>query len=371
MSVAVTLTEGQEQAVAAAVDAIERGEALFRIGGYAGTGKTTLIHEIRARASKRGAVCAYTGKAACVLRAKKVLDAQTIHSTIYHYDRMADQFFRRAPSDVEGDYFLVDEASMIGLELWEDLQSFHRPIIAVGDPGQLPPVSKLDVNLMIDPDILLTEIHRQDRDSGIVQLATEIRKGGHDFASKRLPAREGPDAVVTDKRATWDDESLEVLVCGLNKTRVRLNDKVRARQGRTGLPVAGERIICLSNDRKLGVFNGLMGTLMEPWKKKIAVGSVEFAHVAVHWDGEDEPRPTTISDVSLGQRDSADADTLKMHRARAVVCDYGYAITCHKSQGSQWDRVGVINQSVSDAWEQDRWLYTAVTRASKFVKVGR
>ena len=369
---AVALTESQRRAVDAATNAVHIGAALFRVGGFAGVGKTTIIRPIRAALHPLiGVVCAYTGKAASVLRGKGILDAATIHSTVMFYDEETGQFFRRAPSDVVGDYFLVDEASMVGREIWDVLQSYKRPIVAIGDPGQLEPPSRDDINLMVDPDIMLTEIHRQAAGSEIIQFATAVREGGHNYATTKLDRRRGEELVVTDKIETWNDESLDILICGLNRTRQRLNAKVRARQGRQDQLTQGEHVICLSNDPAFGVFNGLVGVVQESTKTRTRFLDWATAEVPVLWDGESKPRVMRLSTAFLGARALPDFDVGKAHRRKAVLVDYGYALTGHRSQGSQWERVGVINQPAPSLWDQGRWLYTTITRASKFLKVGR
>ena len=161
------LTDEQNVAVENAANSVIQREKLFRIGGYAGTGKTTVARSIVDRIG--GAlVCAFTGKATCRLQEKGLPEARTIHSTIYNYNKVTKEFFLKP--EIDGNYFLVDEGSMISLQLWEDLNSFNLPVVVLGDPGQLEPIGN-DPNLMHLPNVVLQKIHRQEELSGIMRPA--------------------------------------------------------------------------------------------------------------------------------------------------------------------------------------------------------
>src|SRR5262249_11808404 len=154
------------------------------LGGYAGTGKSTLVRVLKDELSSF-AVCAYTGKAANVLR-KKGLPAKTIHSLIYrprvrewedeNGKLQIETLWDRKPArDVECDGFIVDEASMVDEGIYNTLRSYKKPIIFVGDHGQLEPVNGNGFNLMGSPDITLRQVHRNAGE--IAEFANFIRQG--------------------------------------------------------------------------------------------------------------------------------------------------------------------------------------------------
>jgi exodeoxyribonuclease-5 len=392
-----TPTPEQEACTAAAVKHIQAGQPtrsiddILTLSGYAGTGKTSLIHLILASlAGRRVAVVAYTGKAASVLRSKGVNGARTIHATIYAMieEEIVDKdtgkkttivsWGRKAREDIEADAFIIDEASMVGKEILDDLIALGMPIVAIGDSAQLPPISKYDVNLMADPDMFLTQIHRQAEGNSIIELATRLRteKG---FATRGISAMETDDLQIIGLPEVRRTEA-DVFICGFNKTRANMNLTLRNRMGFSPQEPfgKGERIICLSNDRELGVFNGLMGTIAGPVTESMTTiyprgqDPVDVATLLapVMWDGAEKERITPMSTISLGTADKIDWGVSMAHYARLAVVDYGHCITCHKSQGSEWDRVSIINEAMPKLWDQDRWLYTAVTRAAKYLSLG-
>ena len=399
----ITLTEEQNAAVELAVANVEAGVPMTTIGGPAGSGKSTLLNEIKRRCQVDIGIsllpCAYTGKAVQVLRAKGHSEARTIHSTIYKMNIDSEEtgklkadgsaefrdkgvFWKIEPEELQTQGFLVDEASMISKELLDDLRAFGLPIVFVGDNAQLPPISKNDVNLMENLDVGLQYVHRQGDESGILALATAVRTEvqtlGNTLAS--FPVEEDGDVFLGSKNE-MKSKSLEpdIYICGFNKTRAYLNNLVRRRKGTADGPLIaeGERIIVHANDRKLGVFNGQMGTVLgiigtskaRLYPKHEDAFEVTRWRCSVLFDGEFEARETEISDFGFnGTKIGWGAGG--GHYNRAVIADYGYAITCHKAQGSEWDSVVVINESAPKLWDQSRWLYTAITRASKTLALG-
>jgi len=383
----ITLTDEQQAAVDLVTARFKAQELMTRIGGYAGTGKTTLIQAIRASLNEPLIVCAYTGKAASVLRSKGIDDACTIHSCIYKVAEVLvvdpvtgkksykTDWVRKSRDELTAKGFIIDEASMVGKELLDDLQAFGLPLIAVGDPGQLPPISRNDVNLMERPDFVLERIHRQAAESGIIRLATRIRTEPGYY--RHIEALESEDVYIASKGQVRHDATADAFICGFNKTRVALNMGVRQRAKRESMLEVGERIICLGNDRFFGLFNGLMGVVkeihgFEPkdcYPRNGDKFQTTVYRAMVHWDGRDAPNLTPLSTYAIA-REKPEQDAIQAHYASAAVIDYGYAITCHKSQGSQFDRVVVINESAPKLWSQERWLYTAVTRAAKTLALG-
>jgi exodeoxyribonuclease-5 len=355
----IELTEEQNIAVNDALSVIfEDHGLLFRIGGYAGTGKTTIAQYLVEQ--KEGAmVCAFTGKAAYRLHQKGLPCAQTIHRTIYHYDRVTEKFYKKQKEDLEGDYFLIDEGSMISAQLWDDLCSFKLPIILLGDPGQLEPVGK-DPNLMKDPDIVLEKIHRQAAESGIIQFANNVRKKQHAWFA---PSFYDDVEIIKGKPTIEDVLWADIILCGRNNSRHKLNHWIRGLQERKGLLTPGEKIIVLRNNMEHGVFNGQILTVDHAHKIGRA-GSILLVYCYDENNGDSVARKIPIFEGAFGKK--LDNDKVKNMRD-VVIADYGYAITTHKSQGSEWDNVIVIDEQCP-IWDPVRWRYTAITRAAKKLK---
>jgi exodeoxyribonuclease-5 len=374
-TISTDLTEDQLEAAKRALASLRSGQPLITIGGPAGTGKTTLIKYIRAHSPLKLAFIAYTGKAVSTLIAKGVEEAQTMHSLIYRLVEDHDEggevagWVLKESQEIDCAGIVVDEASMIGKEYLEDLMSLGLPIVAVGDPGQLPPVSKDDVNLVAKPDIFLSQIHRQAEGSGIIKFATSIREDS-DYINNLQEYHSEDLCVIPKSEARFEDA--DIYICGFNKTRVALNKSLRKRKGYKGDMCATERIIALSNDTDLGVYNGLMGTVIDiqsrhrqkVYPKSRDIIDTDIIVAKVLWDGEQTPRLTRLSTYCLGHA-SPEWAVSQAHRGVAAIVDYAYAITCHKAQGSEWDRVVVMNEVYPKFWPQQKWGYTAGTRAAK------
>ena len=340
------------------------------MGGYAGTGKTTVIAEtIKALADRPHiAFCCYTGKASDVLR-EKLLQAGalnagdycgTIHGLIYEKigeDENASgraEILWRKKETIKTDFLVVDEASMVSKDIWDDLCSYGVPILAVGDHGQLPPVGD-KYNLMEAPDVRLETIHRQAQASPIVKLSLLARQEG------RIPVGEyGPSAVKTqDRQVPWRIKSLgkAMFLCGRNKTRVDLNAQIRERlKIRSTDPVAGDRVICLRNARRLKVFNGMLGAL-----KSIQVLGDRHYRAKIEMDSD------ILFKGRICRAQFGEERTLDYEEGQGCLFDWGYALTVHKAQGSEAPQVVLFEerffQMSDDDWR--RWLYTGVTRASQ------
>ena len=347
----IVLSEDQQAVVDLAVESLLGSRKLFRIGGYAGVGKTVLAREI-VDTVPGAAVCAFTGKAASVLRAKGLDTATTIHRAIYLFDMMTEKFYLKPPESVTCKYFLLDEASTVNCTQWEDMKSFGKPIIAIGDPGQLEPVGE-DPRLMEDPDVVLTKIHRQAEDSPIVKLATHVRLGGVIEKFKDGPVEVGGRNLFAESME-WAD----IMLCGFNSTRVVVNEKIRKiRHGSKAkkLIVPGEQIVCLQNNNDLGFSNGEIFEVLSA------------THMADHWvcdiadSAGDIQYEILIERVGFGVA----SPNKRWWRDKSVMyADYGYCLSVHKFQGSEADKVAVISEQC-DYWCPSRWSYTAITRAAK------
>lgn len=350
MEESMKLTADQQMAIRNIWPGLKDGSKLQQtLGGYAGTGKSTLISFMLNRL-KHTAVCAFTGKAANVLRRKGV-DASTIHSLIYepYYEGGVIKFELR--TNLPFDRIIVDEASMVSLDLYTDLMSFKIPILFVGDHGQLEPVGS-DFNLMKDPDVKLEKIHRNAGD--IAKFAEWLR---FDRPAKGFRGGDGKilmfdrNFVRTPAFIKMACESDQV-ICAYNKTRCDVNARVRAAMGRTGMLVEGEKVMCLRNNKLLGIFNGMQGTVLAHYKK----GRHDF--IDFESNGEIFPEIRIMPEV-FGQEKSPD----KVEKGFNPF-DYAYCITAHKSQGDEFNNVMVIEQKCPN-WEHKRWAYTSASRAKE------
>lgn len=348
-----------------------RGKQVFRLFGYAGTGKTTLAKVLAKDVRGMVLYATFTGKASLILRKKGCEGACTIHSLIYKVetDEVTGEanFIINEESDLaDAALLIVDEVSMVGDELAADLLSFGTRILVLGDPAQLPPVKGEGYFINDAPDVMLTEVHRQAQDNPIIHMSMLIREGHRlkrgSYGDSAVIRRED---VSTDKMQALVLES-DQLLCGLNRTRTAFNRRIRALKGLAGFPndwfpARGDRLICLRNNRDKHLFNGGL------WR----VDHVEdkFGRLDMTVTSLDEDRsPVGIrvleeffngTEHKLDWREKRDSDQFT----------YGWAITCHKSQGSQWDSVIVFDESGAFRDSRSNWLYTAVTRAADRVTV--
>lgn len=344
---------------------------VFRLFGYAGTGKTTLAREFAAGLPGRVMFGAFTGKAAHVMRSKGCEGARTLHSMIY---RLGDETASGEPrfvldyeSDLAGaSLLIVDECSMVGEDLGKDVLSFRVPVLVLGDPAQLPPVRGDGFFTSAKPDVMLTEVHRQAAGSPIISLATAVRERRDivrgSYGDSRVIARtdlSGEAVLAAD----------QVLV-GLNKTRASYNRRIRELKGIDGFyPQAGEKLICLRNDRIKRLLNGSLWTVEKFHKRSLKDEADSTSRMLVIPDDAPAGSPSTRIRVRDEFWSGSEADLSWEERRGTDEFTFGYALTVHKSQGSQWNNVLVFDESSTfreDAW---RWKYTAITRAANAVTV--
>lgn len=349
------------------------------LGGFAGTGKTTIIsHLIKTLKRTSIRVCAPTGKAAAVLRNKGV-NASTLHKLVYQPEshclihglvsptasklgrskaRVCGQCSRPVKTKwvkvpiIHADLVIVDESSMLNQSMVEDVEALVTKILYVGDHGQLEPIGR-DPGIMREPEIRLEQIHRQAEHSGIIQLAHHMRRGSRPQMWE--PGKlEGARVAQVAKLVARTLNQFDVILCGYNKTRKDVNSSIRRFRGfRDDMPEEGERIICLQNDSDLGLYNGLLVT------------------VICRRESYERPRYDLVDEVGNEFFDvDVDPDQFKAEK-KLEYCpkgiglfDFGYCLTVHKSQGSEWDKVAVIEQ-IARSWDPARWRYTAATRAAK------
>lgn len=261
---------------------------------------------------------------------------------------------------------VVDEVSMVGADLAQDLLSFGKRILVLGDPAQLPPVKAEGFFINDAPDVMLTEVHRQARDNPIIRMSMEIREG-----RQLVPGHYGDSRVIGCGGIPHEELrelvlGADQLLCGLNRTRVTYNGRIRTLKGLVGEaqpwhPVAGDRLICLKNKRDKALFNGAM------WTANV-VGD-RFRCFGIEATSLDEERDPMTLEVAEEFFNGTEHTIDWRERRRYDEFTFGWAITCHKSQGSQWDNVIVFDESHAFREARSNWLYTAVTRAAERVTV--
>lgn len=344
------LTEEQKTIIRKVLADLDEGKVVT-MGGYAGTGKTTCITTIVEALKNKGmrmSVCAFTGKAANVLR-KKGMSASTIHSTIYQPttdDEGTVSFTLKSDYDMRDvDGFIVDEASMVGEPIHKDLASYEKPILYVGDHGQLEPIGG-KFNLMAEPDYRLETVHRNAGE--IAHFAEHLRRG--------LPSTSfqcGEKVQVVRESAVGDNHysMVDQTICAFNKTRVSVNERVR-RHRNIDLThvVVGEKVICLRNNKTLGLFNGMQGVVTRISKRK---DTFDFDSEGMNF------RNIMYDTNQWGQEKN-----LFKFSQDANPFDYAYCITCHKAQGDEFGSVIVMEQICSE-WDHRKWSYTAASRAKE------
>lgn len=374
---------------------------MFRLFGYAGTGKTTLAQHFAQDVAGPVLFGAFTGKAALVLRQRGCFNATTIHKLIYqpkdkskiHLLALEDAYNKlRATPNPGADILnemveleqqileekenlkrpsftldmnsavrdaalvVIDECSMVDGAMGSDLLSFGTKVLVLGDPAQLPPINGAGFFTECNPDIMLTEIHRQAKDNPIVAMATEVRMG------RCLPMGQyGESCVMTREDSRYGQELFmagDQVIVGKNDTRRRFNARFREVKGFSGdLPVKGDKLVCLRNNHDLGLLNGAIWTVDEVF------GSDDDSVGMKVRDGEDTVEVMAHAAIFKGE------DVPYWAKRDAEEFDFGYALTCHKAQGSQWGHVIVIDESAVFRQDRARWLYTAITRASEKVTV--
>lgn len=369
---------------------------IFKIFGYAGVGKTTIVNQIIEDIDGLVLHGAYTGKAAEVMN-QHGLDAKTIHSLIYkpiprdkmwieelkeRLEKITDKLeiaeLKESLTEARALRFMLndnsrlwdakllvlDECSMIDEEMLSDLLTFGVPLLVLGDPGQLPPIKGTGALVRGEPDVMLTEIHRQAKDNPIINLSWKARLGkkidhGIYGASSCVPIQ-GLSASAPMQ--------VDQVLTGKNDTRRGMNIVMRKQMGLSGvMPQVGEKLICLRNHSEINLQNGTLCTVLEVgevgmistmMKLRTNFGhEVETLVHRVHF--EEYTRPGLVK--SLEWWDLKKADEF----------DFGYVITVHKAQGSQWNSVMLYDDGFLN-WKQverQRWLYTGITRAVKSIVI--
>lgn len=356
------------------------------LGGFAGTGKSTLVSIFRKDLNDKYpklkvVFCSYTGKATRVLKTKLVESQAiysqdtvgTIHSVIYSpeiNDKKEIVGWKKKDS-VDADLIIVDEASMVDRDIWEDLLRYSIPILAVGDHGQLPPI-KGKFNLMQAPQFRLEKIHRQAEENPIIQLSIMARENGV------IPVGKYGNRIVKLSRGSSDSQEIvgellqnfkkdTLVLCGYNTTRIKTNKYIRqCLEFESELPEVRDRVICLRNNHEKGIFNGMMGNISSI-SQDYSDKQKGVYDVSIEMDGESELYKGYIAKNQFNSVESLNFGENRSKYEGIDLFDFGYCITVHKAQGSQSKRVILFEERFKqldeESWKQ--WLYTAVTRAEK------
>lgn len=377
------LTRKQEEGLKIATDRYYYNEKWTCISGYAGTGKSTLVKFIIASIGlpQEDVVYAtFTGKASLVLRQKGNANSMTLHKLLYNSFKKRDGTFAHIPKK-ELDYpykiVVVDEISMVPNHIWELLMKHQIHVICLGDPFQLPPVGE-DNGILASPHVFLDEIMRQETESEIIRLTMDIRAG------KPLQCMRGSEVQVIQMKDVvtglydWADQ----IICGRNATRHAINSQMRHMKGFGENPQENDKVICLKNEWetlndnedvlingsighlfniKIGTSQGVIGTPMtadfipDPWdisEEDNWPADMAFRQLKMDYKLLTEGNPT----LQRGDYNRFPRELIPKQ------FNYGYAITCHKSQGSEYDKV-LVFEEVLRRDTHARWLYTAATRA--------
>ena len=353
----------QDAALRAVAQWLQAGDRpIFRLFGYAGTGKTTLARHVAEGVDGDVRFASYTGKAALVMREKGCADASTIHSLIYRARGSGEAGPRfalnRQSEAAKAKLLVIDECSMVDEDLGRDLLSFGTPVLVLGDPAQLPPVKGAGYFTDKPPDAMLTDVHRQAKDDPIIALSIAVREGGSlprgQYGDSRVIARREIDAATI--------LAADQVLVGLNKSRRAYTGRIRELHGlRDLMPAVGETLVCLRNDKTKGLLNGGLFTL-----KRLA--SEEDGRIAMDVAPEGERRTVRVS-VPREFFEGREDELAFAARRKADEFDFGYVLTVHKSQGSQWDDVVLFDESYAFREHRARWLYTGLTRAAKRITV--
>ena len=418
----------------------------YLLQGYAGTGKTTLVTTLvktLPQIGMRYQLMAPTGRAAKVLSGYTEKTASTIHRKIYRFQQYADGSFRmtRAENKSKNTVFIVDECSMIpddftnGRSLLDDLIGYvfsgeNCRLLLIGDNAQLPPVGlenspANDINVLKNSFNLtvasyeLTEVMRQEEESGILWNATELRKALMALTSltplmplfningftdiHRIEPQEFEELLWQGFNGKNTNDA--VIICKSNKRANMYNQAIRARiLQEEGEISTGDKLMVVKNnyfwtdeDQKVSfIANGDMIELMRINNTEEMYG-FHFADVEIQLiDYPDAPNlsvkillETLTSDSPALTQEESDRlykaieddymdipnkrDRYKAMRQNpyfnALQVKFGYALTCHKTQGGQWPCVFIdapyIKEDESLQISDLRWFYTAVTRAQK------
>lgn len=387
------LTEKQSQGLELALQRYRNGERYTVISGYAGTGKSTLVRFIIEALKGEGikdsdvVYTSFTGKATQVLAKKGNKNTLTLHKLLFKSRPMPDGTYIRMPVDsIDYKIIVIDEISMAPMSLLQQLNKYPGLyILCLGDPFQLPPIYKNEDNHLLDnPHIFLDEIMRQAAESEIIQLTMKIRNGEplQEFKGKEVQILHKKDLMTG--MLSWADQ----ILVATNQTKDNINQTMRKMLGRSESPEDGDKVICCRNywdtisENDNALINGTIGVLKDvrpvtKWIPKFLTANnraIKMNLISAEIIDGDENFSRLDLDKNLilnnektlpSQVEYRINSNFKWKHLLPFEFEYGYAITTHRAQGSEWDNVLVIEEKFPFSKEEHaRWLYTACTRAS-------
>jgi ATP-dependent exoDNAse (exonuclease V) alpha subunit len=352
--------------------------SVFRLFGFAGTGKTELALEVGSWVHKAH-FAAYTGKAASVLQQRGGVETSTLHRLCYHsaYDPDRKTFLHTPkPCDPSIDLLIVDEGSMVNRKLGEDILRLRIPTLVCIDPFQLPPPDGEAFFMGSRPDASLTEIHRQARDHPIIALADRIRRGK--LLQLRTRDAIGEAVRIVQKDYGFSPEEFDAVLCGLNKTRHWLNRVIRRELGFSGpIPEVGEIVVCQRNDYSVvdPCFNGSTWAVTRSgleeerrWRNAFQEDAEEVSEWLVQLRLRAVQDRNSRTNVHVPLACFSENPPQVVERGHQDF-SFGFALTVHKAQGSEWPRVLLFDEYRCFRQDEARWLYTAVTRAKESLMI--
>lgn len=372
----IQLTDEQESAMNQLIHFVNGfiGGNIMRLSGSAGTGKSILLSKLAEKLADEAVVLTPTGKSTDVL-IKKGVDSATIHSFIYHPILKGNKVIGFKRSENYSNIIIVDECSMLNKRLLNDLVDSCNKLILIGDDAQLPPVEGL-LDLPDAKEVRLETIHRQAKDNPIIRLATMFRDKKKPKGTGRKSSDSGSIIVKKFDGNFYMYEGVDVVICGTNRTKDRINEIYRKHLGITEyLPIPGERLMALNNIKDKQIYNGKT-LVVERVGKPYREGKNDLVDIEVIDDlGEKIPTITTFvktfkerkfkkGDIEFDSRGLPYKEARELSKS-IVYLDFSYSMTCHKSQGSTYGNVLVLGYDCfmrGDDWF--KWNYTAITRAS-------
>ncbi len=363
------------------------------LGGYAGSGKSTLIPLLAEALGRieRTAFCCFTGKAANVLKRKLaaagIQEADTgyvgtIHGLMYQpaidergiVTNWNKRKYLMTRNETQVNRIIVDEASMVGKELLDDLKSYGIPIVLVGDHGQLEPVQ--DVSILSRPDFRLEKIHRQAEKNPIIRLANEVRK--HGDIPRNWKESEEIRFITNADMGDIATEGFDRL--GMEMGILVRSNKVRCSINKTAVsgsvPRKDDIVICLRNNPP--IFNGMRGIV-----KEVETVFDHWYRLTVHFPDDGFTLTSLVNKHQFNAtqtiRSVYDLQKKKRYPRQVsdmgLLFDFGMALTVHKAQGSAFEETILCPEywpSIDDGNDgYKRWLYTGITRAAKKLYIMR
>ena len=359
---------------------------IYVYSGGPGTGKTTVFRYFLEGVGLSPSdiiACAYSGKAVNVMCGNG-LDAQTIHSAFYRpmlyrvKDEFGDYVMENGQYKYQLDFVLtdsipgntklivIDELSMVPDKIMEDILSFGIPVVGMGDIDQLPPIFG-SCSYMMRPDFYLTEIMRQEKDNPIIMICQSVNAG------ERLKLGTYGDSRIID-RIPMDYNLIsdyDIIICCRNRTRDIFNDTIRLDVLHNPRdPVIGDKIICRQNvkaicDRGRSLTNGTVG-----WIDNIIPGTTTSKKMQIDFTPDyDDLALFPNLDLDMGYIHMPYDERSNAGLRKYIKFEYGYTITSHLSQGSQYDRILYIDEPFGSKDLARALRYTAISRAAKSIDI--